>query len=138
LLAKTKKFLINFELKRLQNYERPEDERDPVLVEYSRRMQQGTNDASSMEERSKVLLRTFLSENPDVKIKDASRQFTEEEKWAIWMLGGKTCAKCGIAAKWEDFDADHVVRYAEGGSTVLSNGRVYCIKCNRSGNRPLR
>lgn len=138
LMSKAKKFLNDFELGRLQNYEKPEDERDPVLVEYSRRMQQGTNDASSMEERNKVLLRTFLSQNPDVKIKDATRQFTDEEKWAIWTIGGKICAGCKKAAKWEDFDADHTVRYCEGGPTTIANGRVYCVPCNRKGNKPLK
>jgi Protein of unknown function DUF262/HNH endonuclease len=133
LYAKMKTFLQVFAATRVQNLQLPEDKRDPVLVEFGRLIQQGTNDIGSLESRVSILRRHFLQEHPDVTVRDKVRSFTDEERYAIWILGGKQCAECGVALPdLELMEADHHVQWAHGGPTSLENGRSLCEPCNRA------
>lgn len=130
--SRIKTFLSEFHAKRQLNLSKPEDDRDPVLLEFGRLMQQGTNDLSSLRDRVSILTRYFLLDNPDVKFKDTKRLFTEEERLAIWILGGKKCANCDIEVQLDDMHADHHEQWAHGGVTNLKNGRCLCNSCNTS------
>jgi hypothetical protein len=131
LASKLKKFLEDFHALREQNRTKG-DAADPVLTEFGRLMQQGTNDITSLRERVAILRRYFLLENPDVQVRDAKRSFTAEERAAIWILGKKTCAKCGKALPTVDeMEADHHKQWAHGGITSLQNGRCLCESCNQ-------
>ncbi len=88
------KFLENFQVRRLQNLDRPEEERDRTLLEFGRLMQQGTSDLSSLKDRVSILRRFFLEEFTDVELLDKKRQFTPEERYAIWIINGKECSEC--------------------------------------------
>jgi hypothetical protein len=127
------KYLQKFNVLRLQNLQKPEEERDPILVEYGRLMQQGTNDIQSMQDRSRILTRYFLLEHPDVLIKDKKRDFTDDERFVLWMTSGKECTKCGVGLpQLEDMHADHVTAWSHGGETKLSNAQALCAPCNQS------
>jgi hypothetical protein len=131
LFGRMKVFLEKFNAQRQENLLLPEDERDPVLIEFGRLMQQGTNDLGSLETRVGILRRYYLQEYPDVTVKDPQRSFTEEERFAIWVLGGKKCAECGKAlTDPSEMEADHKVQWAHGGPTTLENGRSLCEDCN--------
>lgn len=130
LYTKLRNFLEKFHVARTKNLDLSEDERDSALIEFGRLMQQGTNDLNSLRERVTILTRYFLLENPDVLIKDKKRAFTDEERLAIWILGGKKCAKCDVELTIDDMHADHHIQWANGGNTSLSNGRCLCQSCN--------
>jgi hypothetical protein len=131
LYARLKLFLESFHAKRAENLLKKEDERDPSLVEFGRLIQQGTNDINSLRQRVSILRRYFLQNYPDVSVRDKKRAFTEEERSAIWILGGKQCAKCKKAlADLSDMQADHQRQWAHGGATTLTNGRSLCENCN--------
>jgi hypothetical protein len=133
LLTLVNKFAPEFSLMRAVNNEKPDEERDPTLVEFGRLTQQGTNDSGSMTRRAEIFARFFLIKNPDVQMKDDRRAFNETERYAIWILHERTCQSCGITLeRLEDMDADHVMRYVDGGPTNLDNARCLCISCNRS------
>ena len=124
-------FLESFQATRTANLQEPEDDRDPTLLDFDRLMQQGTNDLGSLESRVGILRRYFLQDYPDVRIRDKTRAFTEEERFAIWILGGKQCAECGAPLHdLADMHADHHVQWAHGGETSLANGRSLCSSCN--------
>jgi hypothetical protein len=126
-------FLPRFTLLRAENNEKPEEERDPTLVEFGRLTQQGTNDSGSMTKRAEIMSRYFLLDQPGLKFKDPRRAFTEEARYAIWVRADKKCQNCGTdLARLEDMDADHVNRFVDGGETTLANARCLCVTCNRS------
>jgi 5-methylcytosine-specific restriction endonuclease McrA len=126
-------FLENFQVVRRENLDKPEEERDPALMEFTRLMQQGTNDIDSLKQRVSILTRYFLLAYPDVILKDKKRQFTEEERFVIYVKGGKQCAKCEKKLlDIKEMEADHIKQYAHGGSTALENARCLCIECNQS------
>lgn len=127
-----RKFIEQFQVKRQENLSLSEDDRDTHLIEFGRLMQQGTNDLSSLKERVSILRRYFLLEFPDVKLLDKQRQFTLEERYAIYTLAGKQCAICKKDfTDIKEMEADHHEQWAFGGETTLKNGRALCIECNK-------
>lgn len=130
LFTKIRSFLENFQADRALNLEKPEEDRDNALIEFGRLMQQGTNDLNSLRDRISILTRYFLLSYPDVILKDSKRLFNDEERLAIWILGGKKCAKCGKNVDLDEMHADHQTQWAFGGETSLKNGRCLCISCN--------
>ncbi|AFC86883.1 GmrSD restriction endonuclease domain-containing protein [Frateuria aurantia] len=132
LYTKIRSFLEKFQADRLSNLDKAEEQRDNALIEFGRLMQQGTNDLNSLRERTATLVRYFLLEYPDVQLKDTKRAFTDEERLAIWILGGKKCAMCGIEVELDEMHADHQIQWSHGGVTSLKNGRCLCVQCNTS------
>lgn len=125
-------FFPQFSLMRAENNQRDEEMRDPLLVEFGRLTQQGTNDKVSLTTRAGLLIRFFLIANPDVVPKDTRRAFTADERYAIWIRAGKKCQRCDRAlGVLEEMDADHVMQFVDGGSTKLDNARCLCVRCNR-------
>ncbi|MFT2815564.1 HNH endonuclease family protein [Leifsonia sp. A12D58] len=125
-------FLAIFRLSRAANLKLDEEARDPELVSFGLYMQQGTNDAGSMERRVEILTRRFLLANPDVQLKDTSRTFSLEERWVLWQRAAKKCQECGVElATLEELDGDHIIWHHHGGPTSLENARALCISCNR-------
>lgn len=127
----TRDFLDEFLKRRRENLSLDEDERDPVLTEFGRLSQQGTNDPSSMEKRYEYMTRFFLEWNADVVLKDKKRFFTSEERYIIWLNGDKRCANCAIPLEtWSDVSADHETAWIKGGQTSLENAQALCSECN--------
>jgi len=131
LYGKIRAFLEGFQATRVSNLEKPEEDRDNALIEFGRLMQQGTNDLNSLRDRVSILTRYYLLQYPDTSLKDAKRQFGDEERLAIWILGGKKCAECAKEVDLEEMHADHHKQWAFGGETSLSNGRCLCASCNQ-------
>lgn len=130
--GRLKTFLAIFRLSRIANLKLDEESRDPELVSFGLYMQQGTNDAGSMESRVDILSRRFLLANPDVQLKDPRRAFSLEERWVLWQRSNKRCEECGKElAALEEMDGDHIVWHNHGGPTSLENARALCIACNR-------
>ena len=97
-------------------------------------MQQGTNGFKQFKKRVSILLRRyFLLDFPDVKLLDKVRQFTPEERYAIYIFGGKQCAECKKDfTDIKEMEADHHEQWKFGGETSLKNGRALCIECNQA------
>jgi 5-methylcytosine-specific restriction endonuclease McrA len=130
--TKMRSFIEKFNVQRQENNTRPEEDRDVNLTEFGRLIQQGTNDKQSLAARVGILRRYFLLEHPEVEIRASKRAFNFEERLAIWVLGGKKCANCGVSlAELDDMDADHKKMWAHGGETTLKNARALCVPCNR-------
>jgi hypothetical protein len=128
-------FLQDFTKMRLENLSKPEDERDATLVEYGRLTQQGTNDLKSMQERARILTRYLLASHPEIVLKDPKRDFTDDERYVIWISAGKKCTN-EVCAKelpqLEDMHADHIKAWAKGGPTSLENAQALCSVCNQA------
>lgn len=133
LYASLKKFLQDFNAKRLMNLAKPEEERDQALLEFGRLMQQGTNDLNSLRSRVSILRRFFLIDYPDTPLRDKRREFTEEERTALYYLSNRRCQKCETEfGDISEMEADHKLQWAHGGPTSLKNGRALCSNCNKA------
>lgn len=132
LFSKLQQFLEDFQLLRQKNLEEPDEEkRDPVLLEFDRLNQQGTNDRRSLQSRISTLSRYFLQKHPEVTVKDKKRLFSSDERYVIWVRGDRHCQNCNRSlALLSDMAADHVAQWAHGGQTKLVNARCLCPDCN--------
>jgi hypothetical protein len=89
--------------------------------------------------RHEILMAFVLQELPTLVAKDQNRAFTIDQKIAIWYRAGQQCEwldgqgpRC--EKKFADFreaDADHFVRWVEGGPTTVENGRLLYQTHNR-------
>ena len=131
---KLQEFLEWFQIERDNNYARPENEWDAELIEFGR-LVNISNDKESLRTRERILTERFLEKHPEVQIRDTKRSFSQDERFAIWVIGKKKCAECGKKVSLEEMDADHHQKWAEGGPTTLTNGRCLCKTCNRSDNQ---
>jgi 5-methylcytosine-specific restriction endonuclease McrA len=122
---------LKFEQSLAENRRRQPENRDPELVEFSKRIQNATKTLSGLRFRTDALLANFLEENPDVVLKDPDRNFTESERHALWVLAGRKCMKCDRNLATLDLvHADHVLPHSRGGLTTLDNGQCLCVECN--------
>lgn len=91
-----------------------------------------------IKERHEILMSFILREYPSMGPKDKRRMFTEAQKIAIWDRAGRRCeyeengVRCDTTfGNFREGDADHIVRWADGGETSLENGRLLCQPHNR-------
>lgn len=132
-----KSFLEKFQEKRTKalglSLDEREDDEHRILEEFERLMRQG-NDKNSLRDRVKYLLMFLLKEHGDaVTINDEKkRNFTEEERYALYISANKKCAICGNKIKsFDDCEADHIKPFSKGGETSLKNGQAVHMQCNR-------
>ena len=60
------------------------------------------------------------------------RHFNNKQREALFILSGGYCQICSCVLEPNDWHPDHVVPYARGGRTCVSNGAATCAKCNLS------
>ena len=123
-----------FEQRRLEDREKPEDERDPALISYQERTSHATDGVDSLRFRMDTLLESLHSVVPDLMPLDTRRSFTDAQRKVIWLRDRKCCQvqlRCGGAeCDWENWHADHKTPWARGGTTTVDNGQVCCPACN--------
>jgi hypothetical protein len=91
--------------------------------------------------RHDILMSYVLRRYPSLIPKDRKQRiFTDAQKIAIWdrarmrcewVRRGKRCSKA--FANFRDADADHIVKWKDGGPTSVENGRLLCTHHNRAG-----
>lgn len=128
-------WFIEFEKIRSEDMKKQTDERDSELMSYQEKTSHSTDSAESLEYRQNVLRVRLLAEIPDMVLLDNERNFTEDQRRAIWRRDSGICQianKCGgIKLEWDDnWHADHKTPWKAGGKTSVENGQVACAKCN--------
>jgi hypothetical protein len=92
-----------------------------------------------IETRHDILMAYLLSRYPPAVPKDRDRRtFTMSQKLAIWERAGRQCEwiednrRCTETfPNPREADADHIVKWSEGGPTMVKNGRLLCQRHNR-------
>jgi hypothetical protein len=129
-----KKWFLDFETKRSQDEALPDANRDAELLAYHDVISHSTDNGWSIAKRYDVLSRSFLIAYPGIKQKDNQREFTHEQRMAIFRRDGGRCQvrlKCdGAECSWDNWHADHKIPWSQGGFTVVENGQVACVACN--------
>lgn len=111
---------------------------DISLVRFNSALSNAGYAKNRIEERHQLLMQFILRKFPDMNSKDSRRAFTEEQRIAIWERAQHQCQweeggiRCSEAfSDFRSADADHIVRWTDGGATSLENGRLLCHKHNR-------
>jgi hypothetical protein len=91
-----------------------------------------------LDTRHEILLYWTLQRHPRLALKDKRRSFSLEQKIAIWYRAAGQCEaeKNGVRclesfANPREADADHIVKWRDGGLTTYENGRLLCVQHNR-------
>lgn len=118
----------NFEVLRIDNNEQDESLQDATLSSYT---DAARGDSPAFQVfRFETLLNHILSSIEDLPTKDPKRNFTAEQRLAIYNRDEGVCQSCMRKVDFSEYHADHVLSYARGGVTKLSNGQLLCAKCN--------
>lgn len=133
-------FLNDFEVLRKQNNQKSEDDTDfdKDLYLYTIACVNSPDSKESLRTRQEILLKKFLVEFPDTQLKDKTRNFSIEQKEAIYLICSKKCQgvsgfECPVKSEDLPFDEaefDHKKEHTDGGLTIVSNGQVLCHDCH--------
>ncbi len=135
--TKIGKWFIDFEIKRFADLDLPEDQRDPEMVAYQNAVGHSSDSIESLEYRNKILVREFFSTFDNILPLDDTREFSNEQKLAIFRRDKGVCQlkiKCaGRKLGWDDdWHIDHKIPFSKGGKTTVANGQMACAQCNLS------
>jgi hypothetical protein len=111
-----------------------DDSLDPEWRSYKEKISHSTDAADSIRYRMDIMLRRLLQRYPTLSRKDNQRDFTSQQRLAIFRRDGGHCQirmKChGDKVTWDDWHCDHHVPWSKGGQTTVDNGVVACTACN--------
>lgn len=127
-------WFIDFEKRRRNQEALSEDDADPDWVTYKGRISYSTDSEDSIRSRMDFMLRDLLIGYPSLSLKDRQREFTQQQRLAVWRRDGGVCQlglRCeNIKVRWDDWHCDHRLAWSEGGKTTVENGQVACAACN--------
>lgn len=127
-------WFLEFESLRRQQEELSEDEANADWVAYKEKISHSTDSEDSIRSRMDFMLRKFLAAHPTLALKDPRREFTHQQRLAIFRRDAGICQVklccSGIKVRWDDWHCDHRVSWSNGGKTAVENGQVACAPCN--------
>ena len=97
---------------------------------YSRLRSSSADSGPNVEERHRIILAKCLQYSPNLRPKDQTRLFNYPERLAIYFRANGKCELCGKATRFDEGEADHKTRHADGGPTIIENGRWLCRECH--------
>jgi hypothetical protein len=91
--------------------------------------------ANRIQQRHDIFMSYILKKFPRQNRKDRQRTFNEDQKIAIWERASGRCEwERGCKSEFDhprQADADHIVKWRDGGPTTVENGRLLCPRHNR-------
>ncbi|MEQ8330031.1 MAG: DUF262 domain-containing protein [Longimicrobiales bacterium] len=129
-----REWFLDFEARRRVQEEKEGEDADPEWITYKEKISHSTDSQDSIAWRMDFMLKDLLLVRADLKLKDAQRGFTAQQRLAIYRRDGGVCQvrlRCeGARVKWDDWHCDHRVPWTGGGATSVENGQVACTTCN--------
>lgn len=119
---------LDLSIERAENAEKEEVEQDPRLVAYDSAAR--SDRVQDMQYRHDFIKQWVLSRIPELVLKDSKRDFSDDQRLAIYIKDKGTCQECGTHCEQSNFHADHISPHSRGGQTKISNGQVLCPECN--------
>lgn len=127
-------WFLDFESRRRAQEQLDSEAAEPEWVSYKEKISHSTDAQESIRYRLDFLLRDLLARFPQLPLKDNQRDFTPQQKLAIFRRDQQVCQvrlKCdGVKVVWDDWHCDHKVPWSKGGPTTVENGQVACPDCN--------
>lgn len=125
-------FVLSFLVQVGQAMENPTYDNPTPYFIYGTARSSSADSKTSLEGRTNVILAKFLEFLPTLQHKDPVRIFDYWQKLAIYYKDKGICQVCGAQTPFDQGEADHKIRHADGGPTTVENGRWLCTKDNRS------
>ena len=139
---KFREWFLNFNDRKRQEYDiLPKNKRKSYWIDYQNLISHSTDGEDSIRRRLEYFEEDFHSSPKKLKEKARRRNFSQEQRLAIFRRGSERCQvklKCDGKKKlrWKgEWEADHIERYENGGQTVTKNGRIACKPCHGELNR---
>lgn len=129
-------WFIEFESERRRQDELPDDAEDfdSEWRTYKEKISHSTDAAESIRYRMDFMLRRLLQAFPGLSRKDNQRDFTHQQRLAVFRRDGGFCQlklRCsGDKVSWDDWHCDHRLAWSKGGHSTVENGVVACPACN--------
>lgn len=129
------KFTIDFH----DRWKARREDDNQVLV-FSDHRQQTSNDIAMRQRILRQLFFEYADEQEfEIIAKDTKRAFSEADRIRIYRRDEGRCQEClrnGMSedeaiVPWDEYEADHVIPHARGGSTTIENAEVLCRAHNR-------
>lgn len=111
-------------------------EEDDEMYGYQQAIIQRTGAVAAQRTRREVLIKDLLASIPDLALLDDQRQFSQEQRYAIYQRASGKCVNpdnnpdCLRDCTWANWHADHIIPYSKGGPTIVENGQLLCPSCN--------
>lgn len=120
---------------------RAENQQEVPWINFTSALSNAGYAQNRIQTRHDILMSFILRKYPGLTPKDVNRRiFTEEQKIAIWDRADRQCEwveedgrRCSERfANFREADADHIVKWDDGGPTSVENGRLLCRRHNRA------
>ena len=132
--SELRSWFLDFETRRRSQDLLDNEIGEPEWVSYKEKISHSTDAQDSIRFRLDFLLRDLLAYFPNLSLKDNHRDFTPQQKLAIFRRDQQTCQvglRCdGVKVAWDYWHCDHRVAWSRGGLTTVENGQVSCPECN--------
>ncbi len=122
-----KSFFINF----FQEVLRSTEVGDSELIKFNLAISRGTTSKENIRLRHEIIFRRFLIYAKNLVPLDPKRDYTEDEKIAIFRMYGGKCQRCGETLEMTSFHVHHKLPWIKGGRTTLENALLLCERCHR-------
>jgi hypothetical protein len=119
---------LDFETARIQNEELVEELQDAALAAYTNAAR--ADSIPDIEYRHRTLRSVIMTAIPELEPKDSRRDFSSEQRLAIFRRDGGQCQMCSGELDEASFHADHIKPFSQGGKTTVANGQALCAPCN--------
>ena len=107
------------------------DESVQFLRDYADALGENTTSARSIRKQANRLMSLLPLFAPEVEPKDRRREFSAEQRLAIWLKSEHKCAICyARLTDLSEMHADHIKPHSKGGATSVDNGQPLCVSCN--------
>lgn len=134
-------FFKEFEKQKIENTNLTDedDKFQPDLYEFYEKSVNSPDGEDGIKARHQIITKRFLSYFQNLPLKDKQRDFTEEQKMAIYYLAdgkcagvpGFSCPNKDIKLQFIDCEFDHIKEYDDAGPTIVKNGQLLCIPCHQ-------
>lgn len=121
-----KSFFINF----FQEVSKSTETKDSELIKFNFAISRGTTSKENISLRHTTILRRFLVYTKNLVPLDPKREYTEDERIAVFRLQGGKCQRCGEMLEMNNFHVHHKVPWTKGGQTTLENALLLCERCH--------
>jgi hypothetical protein len=121
-----KNFFLNF----YQSVQKSFETRDQELIDFNFAISRGTTSKDNIKKRHDIIFKRFWESVGNLIPLDPKRDFTEEERIAIFRKNDGKCAKCGKELHGLLWHVHHKKLWSEGGLTTMENAELLCDKCH--------
>ncbi len=123
--------LKNFFIEFYQDVLRSLESKDSELINFNLAISRGTTSKENIGFRHHIILQRFLIYAKDLTPLDPKREYTEDERIAIYRMYNGICQSCGKPISPENFHVHHKIPWSRGGKTTLENALLLCEECHR-------